>query len=226
MYRRSRVYYCIFINRRRDKGGSWTRRSFATSHYLAARLTRVQWSVELIKLITRYNRHYVITRRVFWFIGTWDWSRGWHPARSKGAASTRRRRSPARVWSVRRAPKRTVRTRTWPPSSRQYAPARHPSCRYLPRSGPRGPRGRSFSLSFSRINARRSTRLIRFAGPTTACRTSAFGRPKFFVDSLLRKLATAASPLRNKWINVSWLVALGIIRGITVELQGSCPRLR
>lgn len=108
--------------------------------------------------------------RVLAFIGTWGWSRGWHPARSKGAASTRRRRSPARVWSVQRVPKRTVRTRTWPPSSRQYAPARHPSCRYLPRRGPKGLAAffsLSLSLFLSRINARGSTRLIRFAGPTT-----------------------------------------------------------
>lgn len=33
-----------------------------------------------------------------------------------------------------------------------------------------GPRSASFSFSPCRINARRGTRLIRFAGPTTACR--------------------------------------------------------
>jgi len=52
-------------------------------------------------------------------------------------------------------------------------------------AGRRAPR----SLSLSRINARRGTRLIRFAGPTTACRAnvSTFV-DRSFVRNLLKPL--------------------------------------
>lgn len=100
--------------------------------------------------------------------GTWEWSHGWIADRARETVPTARHRSSARVWSVQRAPKRTARVCTWPRSSRRYAPARRPSCRYLPR-------GRG-NLSVG-LMAGEARGLIRFAGPSRkACRRDAYIR--------------------------------------------------
>lgn len=64
--------------------------------------------------------------------GIWVLSHGWIADQVLEAVAMVKRRSLARVWSGRQAPKRTARVCTWPRSSRRYAPARRQSCRYLP----------------------------------------------------------------------------------------------